>query len=67
MRLDAQRSDLDELRERFPEWRFGTVWASAATGPDARRLWATRDSITLTAWNAAELFLEISREERASP
>lgn len=67
MRPEAQRSDLDKLREQFPGWRFGTVWASAATGPDARRLWATRDGITITAWNAAELSLEIRREERAPP
>jgi hypothetical protein len=67
MRLDALRSDLDKLREQFPDWRFGTVWATAATGPDARRLWATRDGITLTAWNAAELSQGIRREEQDSP
>jgi hypothetical protein len=67
MRSDAQRSDLDELRARFPGWRFGTVWATAATGPDARRLRATRDGITVTAWNAAELAEDIRREERAAP
>ena len=58
--------DLDRLREQFPAWRFGTVWATAATGPDQRRLWATRDGIMITAWNAAELAMDIRREENAS-
>jgi hypothetical protein len=30
--------DLARLREEFPEWRFGTVWASAALDSHARRL-----------------------------
>lgn len=58
--------DLDRLREQFPAWRFGMVWATAATGPDQRRLWATRDGIMITAWNAAELAMDIRREENAS-
>ena len=58
-----RRTDLDELRAQFPGWRFGTVWATAASGPDARRLWASRDGVTITAWNAAELALDIRREE----
>jgi len=58
---------LDQLREQFPGWRFGTVWATAASRPDARRLWATRDGVTVTAWNAAALAEDIRREERASP
>ena len=58
-----QPSDLTALREQFPAWRFGTVWASAASGPDKRRLWATRDGVTITAWNAAELAMDIRREE----
>jgi hypothetical protein len=55
--------DLDRLREQFPAWRFGTVWATAATGPDQRRLWASRDGIMITAWNAAELAMDIRLEE----
>jgi hypothetical protein len=57
---------LDRLREQFPAWRFGTVWATAATGPDQRRLWASRDGIMITAWNAAELAQDIRREESTS-
>jgi hypothetical protein len=58
------RTDLDDLGEQFPGWLFGTVWASAATGPDARRLTATKDGILLTAWTAAELARDIRREEQ---
>jgi hypothetical protein len=64
MNDNPQRTDLDDLHEEFPEWRFGTVWASAASGPDKRRLWATRDSVTPTAWNRAELAMDIRREEK---
>ena len=56
--------DLAQLREEFPAWRFGTVWATAASGPDQRRLWATREGVTLTAWNRFELAADIRREER---
>ena len=55
--------DLSQLREQFPDWRFGTVWATAATGPDQRRVWATRDAVTVTAWNAAELAQKVRREQ----
>jgi hypothetical protein len=60
-----QRTDLDDLRQEFPGWRFGTVWASAASGPDKRRLYATRDGITVTAWNRFELAADIRREENS--
>jgi alkanesulfonate monooxygenase SsuD/methylene tetrahydromethanopterin reductase-like flavin-dependent oxidoreductase (luciferase family) len=55
--------DLAQLREDFPEWRFGAVWASAATGPDARRLWARHAEILLSAWNAADLRAAINAEQ----
>jgi hypothetical protein len=66
MATGEQPSDLDHLREEFSAsgWRFGTVWASAASGPDKRRLYATRDGVTLTAWNRFELAADIRREER---
>ncbi len=59
-----QPGDLDWLREQFPGWRFGTIWASAATGPDARRIYATRGAVTITAWNAAALAADIRHSER---
>jgi hypothetical protein len=58
------RTDFDDLREQFPEWQIGTVWATAASGPDARRLTACRDGVLLTAWTAAELARDIRREEQ---
>jgi hypothetical protein len=58
--------DLATLRQQYPSWRFGTVWASAATDPQARRLWATRNGVLLTAWTAAELKLKIAVEGRYS-
>jgi hypothetical protein len=59
--------DLAKLREDHPAWNFGSVWASAASGPDARRLWASRDGVLLSAWTAAELARSINSEERAAP
>ena len=52
------------LRREHPGWLIGTVWATAATGPDARRLTATSEGILLTAWTAAELARDIRREEQ---
>jgi hypothetical protein len=60
VRLD---DDLARLRERYPLWQFGSIWATAATGPDARRLWASRDGVQVHAWNAGELAAKIDREE----
>jgi hypothetical protein len=55
--------DIASLRDQFPGWTFGTVWATAASGPDARRLWAVRDGYLLSAWTAGELAAEIRRQE----
>jgi len=57
------RSDLDQLRGEFPDWQIGSVWATAATGPDARRLYAQRGTVLLTAWEAAELAAIIRHEQ----
>jgi hypothetical protein len=54
--------DVARLSEQFPDWAFGTVWASAASGPDARRIWATKDGFLLSAWTAAELAGDIRRQ-----
>jgi hypothetical protein len=58
----AHRDDLAQLRVQFPGWRFGTVWATAATGPDRRRVWARNGDILLSAWDAASLRAAISAE-----
>jgi hypothetical protein len=59
--------DLAKLRADYPGWTFGSVWATAASGPDSRRLWASRDGMLLSAWTAAELASSINWEERAAP
>jgi hypothetical protein len=56
--------DIQRLRDQFPDWTFGTVWASAASGPDARRIWASKDGFLLSAWTAAELAADIRRQSQ---
>lgn len=56
-------SDLDQLHEAHPSWTFGSVWCSAASRPDARRLTATRGTVLITAWDAAGLREQIAYEE----
>jgi len=55
--------DLSKLREQFPGWQFGSVWASAASGPDARRVFAARDTCLITGGTAAELAIRLRQEE----
>ena len=56
--------DLADLHKEFAGsgFMFGSVWASAATGPDARRLYASRDGVLITSWTAAELRMKIRHE-----
>jgi hypothetical protein len=58
--------DLAQLREEFPGWRFGSVWATAASGPDRRRLWARNGPVLLSSWNAAGLRAAVRAEETRS-
>jgi hypothetical protein len=58
--------DLAQLREQFPAWRFGTVWATANSGPDRRRLWARHEDVLLSAWSAAGLRAAMLAEEARS-
>jgi hypothetical protein len=58
--------DLAQLRQDYPAWNFGAVWTTAGSGPDARRLWASRDGVRVSAWTPAELAREIRRVEQAS-
>ena len=64
MEASSQPVDIARLREQFPGWTFGTVWATAASGPDRRRVWAARDGILLSAWTAEALAADIRREPR---
>ena len=51
------------LRQDYPEWQFGSVWATAASGPDARRVFAARATCLITAWTATELAILLRQEE----
>lgn len=53
------------LRADYPMWNFGTVWATAATGPDYRTLWASRSGVLLSARTVDGLRASIETAERA--
>lgn len=57
-------TDIDELQALFPDWQIGSVWASAAAGPDYRRLTARQGTTLITGWNKGEIIAGIHREER---
>jgi hypothetical protein len=59
---EPTQDDLASLRQEHPGWSFGTVWTSANSGPDRRRIWASRDGVLLSAWSAAALAEDIKRE-----
>lgn len=61
-----QQSDIAELQALFPDWVISSVWCSAASRPDYRRLTARRGTILLTAWNKTELAISIRHEEDES-
>ena len=61
-----RQSDIAELQVEFPDWVIGSVWASAASKPDVRRLTARRGTVLITAWNKTELAIGIRREEDAT-
>jgi hypothetical protein len=63
----SEPDDITQLREQWPGWTFGTVWASAGTGPDQRRIWAVRGGFMLSAWSAAELSASIRRDFGTPP
>lgn len=65
-RMQDQRGDIERLRETYPAWAIGSLWTSAASGPDHRKLWATRGSVTVEAWTTAGLSERIAYEERAN-
>jgi hypothetical protein len=56
--------DIEGLRQSYPLWQIDAAWVTRASGPDARRLTATREGIRVTAWTAAELTRKIADAER---
>jgi hypothetical protein len=57
--------DIEGLRASYPLWHIEAAWVTHASGPDARRLTATREGIRVTAWTAAELTRKIAERETA--
>ena len=64
--MNHPESDIDRLCTAHPLWAVAAVWASAATGPDARLLVATREGTRVQAWTAAELSAKIAEAETAN-
>jgi hypothetical protein len=66
MRVVTQDMDIPEdivwLRERFTDWNFGTMWTTVSSGPDHRRIWASRNGVLLSADTAIALVGKIERE-----
>src|SRR5262249_54863397 len=62
----SQPSDLELLRHTFPEWTFGALWTSAASGPDYRRLVAIRRPVILSAPHPDGLATQITAEQIAA-
>ena len=65
MATSCQPSDIDLLRAAFPSWSFGTIWISAASGPDQRRLMAIKGDAVLSAWRADDLAAMVTAESIA--
>lgn len=61
---EAITTGLAGLRREFAGsgFTFGTVWASASPRPGTRRLYASRESVLITAWTAAELRARLQEE-----
>jgi hypothetical protein len=60
------RGQIDRLRQAHPLWNIGTIWTTAGSGPDARRLVAIREGIQVHGWTEAELSRKIADEEAAN-
>jgi hypothetical protein len=58
--------ELDELRQQYPGWQFGTVWTTAGSGPDHRRIWAQCETILLTGRDAAQVRQQIAHERETA-
>lgn len=58
-----EHGDIERLSEAHPLWRIGSVWASAGSRPDSRRLTASRAGIQVHAWTAEQLSACIAYEE----
>lgn len=56
--------DLAGLMLNYPSWSFSIQWFAANSGPDRCVGVARRGEITLTAWTAEDLSLQLATAER---
>jgi hypothetical protein len=56
-------ADIRILRGQFPGWNFGSMWTTAESGSDRRRLWASRNGVLLSSTSAMLLAEQIRRED----
>ena len=61
MDSSSQPDDLARLREQFSDWQIEARWTVAGTGPDSRYLLASKGGVTVSAWSAEDLAVEIRR------
>jgi alkanesulfonate monooxygenase SsuD/methylene tetrahydromethanopterin reductase-like flavin-dependent oxidoreductase (luciferase family) len=61
VQTSSQPDVIEQLREQFPGWQFGSVWITVASGPDRRRFWAARGDAFVTAWSTAALAAEVRK------
>jgi hypothetical protein len=57
--------DIGRLRAQHPLWTITATWATAASGPEHRRLAAVRQGVRVVAWTPAELSAQIEAREEA--
>lgn len=60
--FDRLCDDLEQLRDSFPLWQFGTVRASIHPA-ERRNLVATREAVVVGAPDAVALAAKVAREE----
>jgi hypothetical protein len=57
-------SELARLRAEFPHWSFGIHWQAAASGPDARTVFATLGDLVVSDLTAEGLARQLRERER---
>jgi hypothetical protein len=63
VQASSQASDLDQLREQYPQWEIEARWVTTASGPDRCHWMAHRGPITVSGWTLGDLAAEIRRQE----
>ncbi len=55
--------EMARLRTEFPHWSFGIHWQAAASGPDARTVFATLGDLVLSDRTAEGLAVKLRERE----